>query len=97
MDSIKGAHHLGYARFGHEHWRKIDPARVESGAAAYWAALSMLPPETVLKILQALVGLRVVTVTYELFVQPVAVSLELEKQKKAQPAPPKEPAPDKPQ
>lgn len=98
MDSIKGVHHLGFARFGHEHWRKIDPARVEAGAEAYKTALFMLPPETVLKILQALIGLRVVTVTYELFVQPVAVSLELEKRAKAQPAQPgKEAASDKPQ
>lgn len=69
------------------------------GAEAYKTALFMLPPEMVLRILQALIGLRVVAVSYELFVQPVAVSLELEKRAKAAPKKPddtEEAAPDKP-
>jgi hypothetical protein len=80
LDAVKGYREIGYAATGHNHWREIKPERMEAGAKTLVDVLAKLPQGAQIGILSSLVYLRLVSVGYDVFVDPVVKSYKLKNQ-----------------
>lgn len=80
LDAVRGYREIGYAATGHDHWKEIKPERMEAGARTLVDVLAKLPQGAQVGILSSLVYLRLVSVGYDVFCDPVVKSYRLKNQ-----------------